>query len=44
MPKDISNLQKGENHAPDIDFGGSDVDFRGSDIDFCGLDVDLGGL
>ena len=42
MPKDISNLQKGEKHAPEVDFRGLDVDFGGSDIDFGGLDVDLG--
>jgi len=29
LPKDISNLQKGENHAPDVDLGGSDVDLGG---------------
>ena len=51
LPKDISNLQKGENHAPeinfrglDVDFGGLDIDFRGSDVDFGGSDVDFGGL
>jgi hypothetical protein len=34
LPKDISNLQKGENHAPDVDFRGSDIDFGGLDVDF----------
>jgi len=44
LPKDISNLQKGENHAPEVDFGGLDIDFGGLDVDFRGLDIDLGGL